>query len=488
MAVRTELGHDQATGAFGGATPTGPGNVSLEGRGILPIEDSRRYGSAWRMFTVWFAPNVETSGIFLGAIGAALGLGMAWGSAAIVVGTVLGCLPVAMLCAWGPTTGAGQLPAARLPFGRTILLPAVVQWLSSIAWDAIVGLFGGEALQYVFNIPFAAGVAIVIVAEGLVAIVGYELIHMLEVGASIVVGALFVLLSVKVLLHPGLTGAQASAHGRLLVGAVILMVTLSFSNGISWASYASDYSRYLPRATSRRAVFWFTLGGLVCSYVWMEEVGLAAGRFLTNQTAVGIDRLVGGGALGIVVLLAVAVGAIASNTMNDYTGSLAMQTLQVKLRRPITAAVVMASAYGLVLWIHAGTVVTRFSAVLLFSSYWLPPFVAVVAIDWYHRKGTIGSEIRRIVSWDRLGYGWGAALALVVGFGAAVPFMNASGVLEGPVARALDGGDLAYYVGLVVAAIVYWPLRRWDARRDLRIRSGRAAPAAPPLDPEPAGV
>ena len=448
------------TDAFGGATPAGVGSVALEERGILPIESDRRYGAAWRMFTVWFAPNVETSGIFVGAIGAALGLGMVWGTVAIVVGTVAGSFPVALLCAWGPTTGAGQLPAARLPFGRAVVVPAVVQWLSSIAWDAIVGLFGGEALQYLLHLPFAAGVAIVIVAEGLIAIVGHELVHVVEVGASVVVGALFVVLSVKILTHPGLTPAAAAAHGRLFAGALILMVTLAFSNGISWASYASDYSRYLPRSTSRRAVFWYTLGGLVASYVWMEELGLAAGRFLTDDTAAGIDRLVGGGALGIVVLLGVALGAVASNTMNDYTGSLAMQTLNVRLRRPVTAAVVMACAYGLVLWLHAGSVVTRFTDLLLFSSYWLAPFVAIVVIDWRRRGEAVERDVRRIVHWERLGYGWGALAALVAGFAAAIPFMDASGVVVGPVAHALDGGDLAYYVGFLVAAAVYWPLSR----------------------------
>lgn len=453
------------TNAFGGTTPAGQGSVSLEERGILPIEADRRYGSAWRMFTVWFAPNVETSGIFVGAIGAALGLGMLWGTVAIVVGTVAGSVPVALLCAWGPTTGAGQLPVARLPFGKTVVVPAVVQWLSSIAWDAIVGLFGGEALEYVLHVPFAVGVAIVIVAEGIIAIVGHELVHVVEVGASVVVGALFVVLSVKVLTHPGLTPAHAAVGGRLFAGALILMVTLAFSNGISWASYASDYSRYLPAATSRRAVFWYTLAGLVASYVWMEEIGLAAGRFLTDDTAAGIDRLVGGGALGIVVLVAVALGAVASNTMNDYTGSLAMQTLNIRLRRPVTAAIVMVCAYGLVLWLHAGDVVSRFTDLLLFSSYWLAPFVAIVAIDWRRREATVERDVHTIVHWDRLGYGWNALVALLVGFGAAIPFMDASGVVEGPVARALDGGDLAYYVGFVVAAAVYWLLCRREPAR-----------------------
>ncbi|MDA8310999.1 MAG: cytosine permease [Actinomycetota bacterium] len=466
--IGAELGASADVGVFGGATPNRHGDMNVEARGIQPIEDDRRYGSTWRMFTVWFAPNVEASALFLGAIGAVLGLGMVWGTVAVVTGTVLGSIPVASLCAWGPKTGAAQIPTARLPFGRTILLPSAVQWLSSIAWDGIVGIFGGEALQYLFNIPFAAGVAIVVVLEGVVAIWGHELIHVVEIAATVFVGALFIVLSVKILTHSGLTASAASVHGKAFAGAFILMLTLSFSDGISWASYASDYSRYLPRTTSERAVFWYTMAGLVGSYVWLEEVGLAAGHILTDQTAFGIDKLAGGGAVGALVLIGVALGAIASNAMNDYTGSLAMQTLNVKLKRPITAGVVMVLAYGLILWVHAGNIVGRFEDLLLFSSYWLSPFVAIVTIDWYHRRHNIRQEIQRITSWNGLSNEWGALLALLIGFGAAVPFMNATGIIEGPVAKALTGGDTAYYVGLIVAAIAYIPLRRWDVARERR--------------------
>jgi NCS1 family nucleobase:cation symporter-1 len=43
-----------------------------------------------------------------------------------------------------------------------------------------------------------------------------------------------------------------------------------------------------------------------------------------------------------------------------------------------------------------------------------------------------------------------------------VPFMN-TGLVVGPVANALHGADLSFYVGFVVAAIVYSALRRLRA-------------------------
>ena len=97
---------------------------------------------------------------------------------------LLGSLPVAYLSTWGPRTGTGQLPAARMAFGATVVLPAIVQWLSSIAWDGLVGLFGGEALSTLLHIPFWAGVLIVLALQGAVGIFGYELIHRVDCGAG----------------------------------------------------------------------------------------------------------------------------------------------------------------------------------------------------------------------------------------------------------------------------------------------------------------
>lgn len=116
---------------------------------------TNRYGSARRLFTVWFAPNVNMTGVFTGTLAIVLGLGSWLGLLAMVIGTVLGSLPVAYLSTWGPRTGTGQLPLSRIAFGDGVVLPAIVQWLSSIAWDGLVGLFGGEALAASATAPWS---------------------------------------------------------------------------------------------------------------------------------------------------------------------------------------------------------------------------------------------------------------------------------------------------------------------------------------------
>src|SRR3982074_2914493 len=124
---------------FAGHQPAGAGDLSVETHGIAPIAEDQRYGTPRRLFTVWFAPQVNMTGGFTGALAIVLGRGFLPGAR----GRGLGSLVVGYLSTWGPRTGAGQLPNSRMAFGGGVVLPAALQWLSSIAWDALVGLFGG---------------------------------------------------------------------------------------------------------------------------------------------------------------------------------------------------------------------------------------------------------------------------------------------------------------------------------------------------------
>ena len=447
------------TAVFAGTRPTHHGDLIIESHGMAPIPEDQRYGSSWRNFTVWFAPNMELSGVFTGTLAFTLGLGFWSGFAAIVIGVVLGAVPVGLLATLGPKTGMGQLPLARLSFGRRIALPAALQWLSALAWDGLVGLFGAQGVQLLFHVPFAVGALIVLALEGLVGFLGYEVIHCLETWGSAILAVLFVVLSVRIV-HYGRIPLHSTVHGGDAIGAFVLMSTIAFSGAFSWASYAADYSRYQEKETPSWSIFWWTFGGLCASYIWTYAIGLAGARVLSNQTAAGVRSLVGGGAVGMLALVIVVFGAITSNVMNDYSGSLALQASGVRLKRNWGAASGTMIAFGVILWLHEGTTSARFQSVLLFSAYWIAPFLAIVLIDWLDRKVCLTfDDLCSLMDPKNLNDGWTALLSLIVGFGAMVPFMN-TGLLVGPVASWLNGADLSFYVGFAVAFCAYLALRR----------------------------
>jgi NCS1 family nucleobase:cation symporter-1 len=452
---------------FAGHRPVAAGDLSVETHGIAPIPEDQRYGSPARLFTVWFAPQVNMTGVFTGALAIVLGLGFWLGLLAMVIGTVLGSLVVGYLSTWGPRTGTGQVPNSRMAFGGGVMLPAALQWLGSIAWDALVGLFGGEALAVLLGIPFWLAVLIVLGVQAVAGFFGYEVIHRMQAVLTVVLFATFVVFAVKLVAgHEIVTPANIA--GADLAGAFVFEVTIAFSLAVSWASYAADFSRYLPADSSRARVFGFTFAGIVLAYTFIQGIGVAAGSVVSEQTAEGVRSVMGGGLLGGLALLIIALASIGSGVMNDYSGSLALQTVGVRVRRPVSALIVAALAYPLILWLNAADTATRFQNVLLLVSYWIPAFVSIVVIDWLVRvrgRATINPASESTDRRDAVA----AVIAFVLAYGAAIPFMNTAPLFEGPIAKAWHGADIAYFVNLLVAAVLYGGYRLLRSRASVSV-------------------
>lgn len=437
---------------FSGRRPTGSGDLTVETHGIAPLAADQRYGHPARLFTVWFAPQVNMTGVFTGTLAITLGLGFWLGLLAMVIGTVVGSAVVAYLSTWGPRTGAGQLPNARMAFGGLVVVPGILQWGSSIAWDALVGLFGGEALAALLGIPFWGAVLIVLAVQGAVGFFGYELIHRLQAVLTVIVFVTFAVFTVKLVSGHDIVVAPSVA-GADLAGAFVFEITIALSLAVSWASYAADFSRYLPADSPRWQVFGYSFAGIVLGYVFVQGIGIAAASVIGDHTADGVHAVMGGGLLGGLALLVIALAAIGSGVMNDYSGSLALQTIGVRVRRPVPAIIVTALAFGLILWLHAADTATRFTDVLLLVSYWIPAFVAVVVVDWTFRirgRGTIDPSAESVSRRDAAA----ALIAFLIAYAVAVPFMNTT-LIQGAVATAWHGADIAYFVNFVVALVLY---------------------------------
>jgi NCS1 family nucleobase:cation symporter-1 len=438
------------------------GDLSVEAHGIAPIAESQRYGTPGRLFTVWFAPQVNMAGIFSGTLPIVLGLGSRLGLLALLIGTVLGAQLVGYLSTWGPRTGAGQLPNSRMAFGGGVVLPAVLQWLSSIAWTALVGLFGGEALEVLVGIPFWLAVLIVLGSQGALGFFGYEVIHRIQAVLTVVLFTTFVVFAAK------LVGAQdivtpPVVSGADLAGTFVLEVTIAFSLVMSWAPYAADFSRYLPANSPPARVFGSTFAGIVLGLVFIQTIGIAAGNVVAEHTSEGVRSVMGGGLLGGLALLIIAVASVGSGAMTGYGGSLALQTIGLRVRRPVSAVIVTVLAFALILWLDAADTAKRFENVVLLVSYWIPAFVAVVVVDWLIRSRGRATINPAEEATDRIDAA-AALIAFALAYAAAIPFMHTS-LIQGPIAKLWHGADTAYFVSLLVAALLYGGYRLLRLRR-----------------------
>ncbi len=442
-----------------GTMPRGEGDFTIEGHGIEPVPEGSRYGAVYRVFTVWFTPNLVPAAFAIGTLAVAFAsLGFWSGLAAIVLGNIISAALVAAVAVMGPRTGMAQIPAARLPFGKTVVVPAVINWASTIAWDAINAFFGAYALDVLTGgaLPFWFSLAIVIICQAALSVIGYEAIHTFEKYAAIALLVLFAVTTVAAL--PRVDTSFANGAGAS-IWTFILMTTIAGSFNFAWALYASDYTRYLPVDAPSKRVFLYTFLGLGLSAAWLEILGLAVTSALSGDLATAdgthqIYAIVGQGIPGALAMVAIFFGTIGVNAMNDYTGSLSLLAAGVRIWRPISAGIVGVLSFLATLWLYYGSFNTAFENYLLLITYWIGPWVAIVLVDWRLRGGRF--DVHRVVPFSNLPSGWNALIALVVGFVASIPFFNQS-LFVGPLA---NGTDITYVVGFIVAAVVYWVLER----------------------------
>ena len=220
-------------------------------------------------------------------------------------------------------------------------------------------------------------------------------------------------------------------------------------------------------------MFWYTLGGMALASAWLEILGvLVATKATGGESSDTIYTLLGGSGAIIASLAMVAIflGTIAVNALNDYTGSLSLLAAGVRVRRVYSAAAVAVLGFLFTLYLqYNGDFAGNFINFLLFISYWITPFVGVVLADWWLRRRE--ADANSIVDFNALPNGTVALIALVVGFVVGIPFQNSAlgyswgGPFNYITATYLHGADLAYYVGGAVAFLIYWFGARSAVRR-----------------------
>jgi NCS1 family nucleobase:cation symporter-1 len=458
-----------------GGMPTHEGDLSIEGHGIEPIPETSRYGSINRVFTVWFTPNLVPAAFFIGLLAAAdfLQVGFFTGMLAIVVGNLIGSVLVGLMSTMGPATGMAQIPLSRLAYGKSIVVPGLLNWLSCIGWDGINSVFGAAALSILTGLPFIGSLVILVVIQAGLSIVGHEAIHLFEKWMAIVLGIMFAILTVAIAGQASTGLARTDGFTDLdQLGAFVLYASITASFVIAWGLYASDYSRYLPSNASRSRVFWLTVLGLTLSAGWIETLGLLVADKATGGAVDTINTILSGSILAPLAMLAIAIGTIAVNSMNDYTGSLSLQGAGLRIPRVYSAIAVAALGFLFTLYLNSGDLVGKFENYLLFIIYWVTPWAGVVLADWWLRGRK--ADVSRLADFASLPSGAVGLLSLAVGFVVSLPFgtsvfgqeiADATGLPINGLAATLHYADFAYLVGFVVAFGVYWFAARRSVAR-----------------------
>ena len=424
----------------------------MEKLGIEHVEDEKRHGRPFSAFTLWFGANLTIADFALGSLFYVFGLPFSSILAAVIVGNVLGGLLLGLMASMGPAFGYPQMMISRAVMGRTGNVPfALANWISSVGWFTVNIILGGFALQLAFGLPFFVAAAIIVVVDVALATYGHDIIHSFEKVMSVVLGLMFAGMTVLAYSKMGanFSAYEASSSFNLYFWALVLAVVFSYL--MSWSPYASDYSRYLPRTTSRwKLVALTTAGGAIAS-AWAEVAGffVVVGANDPHLTIISALAAVSGG-YSAFTLLAIVLGAVAADALNLYTNSLSALVLYKKAGRVQT--VFLAGIVGFVFALAGSTNFQGFyENFLLTLDYWITPWIGVMVGAFFVKKITSGVESAPPFLKTGLG-------AYLVGLLASVPFMNLSPYglkYVGPIASLIGGADVSYFVGAMAAFVGY---------------------------------
>ncbi len=435
--------------------------VAVEPGGTERVPDAERHGRPNQLFWTWTSPNLEFATVFVGVLAVEVfGLTFWQAVGAILLGNALASAAHGVLSARGPAAGTPQMVLGRLAFGyRGNTLPAGLMTITSgFGWFAVNSVSASFALNSLTGLPTVAWLVVVVLVQVAIAYFGHNLVQVFERVAFPVLAVIFAIGVVIVLVR-----SDPSAGGG--VGGFLLTVGAVFGYTAGWTPYAADYTRYLPAGSSRwRTGLAAGLGDFSSCTILMVagagSVSAAAAAHITSDNPTTAYVGVLPGLLANLTLLAIALGAVAANVLNVYSGAMAFLSMgfSVPLQR---ARAVVAAVFGVIGFVIAlvalGDAGSSYENFLLVIVYWIGPWLGVVLTEQYLARG----ELPTGLLYDRDHRNPAGLIAFVAGIVVSVLLFANQTLFVGLVPRLVPGiGDIGFFAGFVIAGALYAVLAR----------------------------
>ena len=438
----------------------------MERHGIDYIPPDERHGKPNTLLTFWAASNVQILAISVGALAIVFGLSLPWAILTIVIGNAAGGLYMALHSVQGPRLGLPQMMQSRAQFGMYgTALPNLIVVLMYIGYFTSSAILGGQAVAGLLHVTTTEGIIIINAFVLLITAFGYDMFHMYNRVVTFLSTGAFLAILIKLLtILPSHLPAGDNSAGNIL-----LAISVFVAWQVTWAPYVSDYSRYMPENTSGTKVFAYTYIGSVAGASLVMVIGAIAAAVADKAvTANAPDYL--GGLLGsakwlflIIFILGVGSGNF-GNLYGPYLTFMAIISPSGKLASHTTGrtarliATTVVAIIGTLIAIKASSnFITDLENFLVFTLYLLVPWTAINLTDFYViRRGHYDIPELFKINGKYGQFNWFALVVYALAVGIQFPFMNDPAVYVGPIANSLGGADIAWIVGFVFAAVVYY--------------------------------
>ncbi|MFJ5227206.1 cytosine permease [Streptomyces sp. NPDC088400] len=452
---------------------------AIETRGLEPVPDGERTGRVRELFPTWVAANIS---VLLLTMGAGLivfnGLNFWQVLVVAVAAPVVSYGIVGLISIAGKRGGSPGMALSRAVFGqRGNLFPGTLIWIARWGWETINAVTGAYAVLTVLDLLFGVKsgtplivLTLVLFVAGtfLVSGLGINALRVCSTWSAYLFGAFSVLVLVYLVANTdwsAVFGKPAGSTAMMIAG-----IGTIAAGGISWVPSGPDFTRYLPRTASGRAMVGSTIGGagiVVLPMVLMGAV-MAVG---TPDLADARDPVSFIGKLlptwiSVPYLLIALVGMVLINSMSMYSAGFTAQTLGIRLPRAWAVSVnaVISLVFGFLLMVVATSFLGSFISFLTLLAVAFSAWIGVFGVDMTRRRTYDGAALMDTTRTSAYWYRGGFALSAMVAWGTALVvglLFTEVDWFSGPLSGTWIGANgLGWVVTTVVAATLYAVLPR----------------------------
>ena len=409
----------------------------LELNGPNLIQESERRGSARSLFWPWCGANVSLLALSYGAFFLGFGISFRQAMMAAIVGTVLSFLVVGFSSLAGKKSNAPTMILSRATFGvKGNIIPGALSYLIFVGWETVLVSLATLATGTVFarlgninhDLSLIIGFVIAVSLTVIGGVLGFATIMKIQKWltlVTVVMTVVYIALTIDSVNWQAVSSIK-DGTSQGFIGALIFGIT---GIGLGWVNSAADYSRYLPRAVSSKAVVgWTVLGASLVPIVLVIYGSALAGSSKELSDAIAMDPI---GALTTLLptwylipfALVAVLGLVGGAILDLYSSGLTLVSIGLPVKRHIAAsidALIMLAGTIYIVW-FADNFFAPFQGFLITLgvpvAVWSAIFVADVIMrknpyseaDLYNPAGRYGAWNKKSLALMAIGsiIGWG---------------------------------------------------------------------------------
>ena len=340
----------------------------LELNGPNLIQESERRGSARSLFWPWAGANVSLLALSYGSFFLGFGISFRQATWAAIIGTICSFFLVGISSLAGKRSNAPTMVLARASFGvKGSIVPGFLSYFIFVGWETVLVSLATLATGTVFsriggvdqNLALILGFVIAVSLTVFGGVLGLSVIMKLQkilTVITVVMTVVYIALTFDTINWSAVTSIKdGSTQG--FIGALIFGVT---GIGLGWVNCAADYSRYLPRSVSSKAVVGWTVFGASVVPIILVIYGAALSASSKDLSeAIAIDPI---GALTsllptwflIPFALVAILGLVGGAILDLYSSGLALVSIGVPIKRhqaAIIDAFIMLAGSIYIVWV-----------------------------------------------------------------------------------------------------------------------------------------